>query len=528
MENREKKNKKPTIKLGTKSQHAGYFMPMLESFASREGLNEVVKNRVVKSCDLLDAGVPLFPNDFRKEHSISWVLDKFGDLEGDALESQEDVVAIAGRIVSLRSFGKVAFFHIMDQTGRVQCYATREHLDEATHNLVKKLDIGDIVGVSGHLFRTKTGELTIACRKIKLITRSLRPLPEKYHGLKDMETRYRQRYVDLIVTPRAREIFFKRSLIVREFRRFMEDRGFMEVETPMMQPLAGGATARPFKTHHNALDIGLYMRIAPELYLKRLLVGGFEKVFELNRNFRNEGIDTRHNPEFTMCEFYWAYATFENLMDLTEELFAHLAQCTCGSTVIPYQGEMIDLTPGKWTRMSFYDSLTVIGGHQPEFYNDYTQVQNYIRQKGEKAADSESLQKLHAKLFDLDVEGKLIQPHFIYHYPTEISPLSRRNDKDPGLTDRFELFITGRELSNAFSELNDPVDQRLRFEDQVREKEAGDDEAHSMDEDYLRALEYGMPPAAGQGVGIDRLVMLLTDSASIREVILFPLLRPEI
>ena len=528
MENREKKNKKPIVKLGTKSPHAGYFMPMLESFATREGLNEVVKNRVVKSCDLLDAGVPLFPNDFRKAHSISWVLDKFGELEDEALETQEDVVALAGRIVSLRSFGKVAFFHIMDQTGRIQGYATREHLDEATHNLVKKLDIGDIIGISGHLFRTKTGELTIACRSIKLITRSLRPLPEKYHGLKDMETRYRQRYVDLIVTPRSREIFLKRSLIVREFRRFMEDRGFMEVETPMMQPLAGGATARPFKTHHNALDIGLYMRIAPELYLKRLLVGGFEKVFELNRNFRNEGIDTKHNPEFTMCEFYWAYATFEDLMDLTEELFAHLAQCACGTTVVPFQGEMIDLTPGKWTRMSFYDSLTIIGGHQPEFYNDYARVQNYIRQRGEKAADSESLQKLHAKLFDLDVEGKLIQPHFIYHYPTEISPLSRRNDNNPGLTDRFELFITGRELSNAFSELNDPVDQRLRFEDQVREKEAGDDEAHSMDEDYLRALEYGMPPAAGQGVGIDRLVMLLTDSASIREVILFPLLRPEV
>jgi len=527
VENREKKNKKPAVKLGTKSKYAGYFMPMLESFAAREGLNEVVKNRVVKACDLLDAGVPLFPNDFRKEHSIAWVLDKFGDLEGDALEKQEDVVAIAGRIVSLRSFGKVAFFHIMDQTGRVQCYAAREHLDDATHSLVKKLDIGDIVGVSGHLFRTKTGELTIACRTIKLITRSMRPLPEKYHGLKDMETRYRQRYVDLIVTPRAREIFFKRSQIVREFRHFMEDHGFMEVETPMMQPLAGGAAAKPFKTHHNALDMGLYMRIAPELYLKRLLVGGFEKVFELNRNFRNEGIDTRHNPEFTMCEFYWAYATFEDLMDLTEKLFAHLAQTVCGTTVVPYQGEMIDLTPGKWTRMSFYDSLTVIGGHQPEFYNDYSRVQNYIRQRGEKAADSESLQKLHAKLFDLDVEGKLVQPHFIYHYPTEISPLSRRNDNDPALTDRFELFITGREISNAFSELNDPVDQRLRFEDQVREKEAGDDEAHSMDEDYLRALEYGMPPAAGQGVGIDRLVMLLTDSASIREVILFPLLRPE-
>ena len=286
--------------------------------------------------------------------------------------------------------------------------------------------------------------------------------------------------------------------------------------------------ARDAAKAETSLDLPLFLRIAPELYLKRLLVGGFEKVFELNRNFRNEGIDTRHNPEFTMCEFYWAYATFEDLMDFTEQLFAHLAMTACGTTVVPYQGEMIDLTPGKWTRLSFYDSLTQVGGHAPEFYNDYGKVKAYIRSRGEKAADSESLQKLHAKLFDLDVEGKLIQPHFIYHYTTEISPLSRRNDEHPELTDRFELFITGRELSNAFSELNDPVDQRLRFEDQVREREAGDDEAHSMDQDYLRALEYGMPPAAGQGVGIDRLVMLLTDCASIREVILFPLLRPEV
>ena len=500
---------------------------MLESFAARDDLNEVIKNRVSKACDLLDAGVPLFPNDFHKDHAVSWVLEKFGGLEGDDLEKQEDVFAIAGRIVSLRSFGKVAFFHLMDQSGRIQCYASREHLDEETYKIVKKLDVGDIVGVSGHLFRTKTGELTIACRSLKLITRSMRPLPEKYHGLKDMETRYRQRYVDLIVTPRAREIFAKRSLIVREFRRFMEEHGFMEVETPMMHPLAGGAAARPFVTHHNALDIDLYLRIAPELYLKRLLVGGFEKVFELNRSFRNEGIDTRHNPEFTMCEFYWAYATFEDLMNFTEKLFAHLAMAACGTTVVTYQGQEIDLTPGRWKRLSFYDSLTEIGGHSPDFYNDYSKVRTYIRERGEKAADSESLQKLQAKLFDLDVEGKLIQPHFIYHYPTEISPLSRRNDQRPEITDRFELFITGRELSNAFSELNDPVDQRLRFEEQVREREAGDDEAHSMDEDYLRALEYGMPPAAGQGVGIDRLVMLLTDSASIREVILFPLLRPE-
>ena len=500
---------------------------MLESLAARDDLNEVIKNRVIKACDLLDAGVPLFPNDFHKDHAVSWVLEKFGGLEGDDLEKQEDVFAIAGRIVSLRSFGKVAFFHLMDQSGRIQCYASREHLDEETYKIVKKLDVGDIVGVSGHLFRTKTGELTIACRSLKLITRSMRPLPEKYHGLKDMETRYRQRYVDLIVTPRAREIFAKRSLIVREFRRFMEEHGFMEVETPIMQPLAGGATAKPFKTHHNALDLDLFLRIAPELYLKRLLVGGFEKVFELNRSFRNEGIDTRHNPEFTMCEFYWAYATFEDLMNFTEKLFAHLAMAACGTTVVTYQGQEIDLTPGRWKRLSFYDSLTEIGGHSPDFYNDYSKVRTYIRERGEKAADSESLQKLQAKLFDLDVEGKLIQPHFIYHYPTEISPLSRRNDQRPEITDRFELFITGRELSNAFSELNDPVDQRLRFEEQVREREAGDDEAHSMDEDYLRALEYGMPPAAGQGVGIDRLVMLLTDSASIREVILFPLLRPD-
>ena len=500
---------------------------MLESFAARDDLNEVIKNRVSKACDLLDAGVPLFPNDFHKDHAVSWVLENFGGLEGDDLEKQEDVFAIAGRIVSLRSFGKVAFFHLMDQSGRIQCYASREHLDEETYKIVKKLDVGDIVGVSGHLFRTKTGELTIACRSLKLITRSMRPLPEKYHGLKDMETRYRQRYVDLIVTPRAREIFAKRSLIVREFRRFMEEHGFMEVETPIMQPLAGGATAKPFKTHHNALDLDLFLRIAPELYLKRLLVGGFEKVFELNRSFRNEGIDTRHNPEFTMCEFYWAYATFADLMNFTEKLFAHLAMAACGTTVVTYQGQEIDLTPGRWKRLSFYDSLTEIGGHSPDFYNDYSKVRTYIRERGEKAADSESLQKLQAKLFDLDVEGKLIQPHFIYHYPTEISPLSRRNDQRPEITDRYALFITGRELSNGFSELNDPVDQRLRFEEQVREREAGDDEAHSMDEDYLRALEYGMPPAAGQGVGIDRLVMLLTDSASIREVILFPLLRPE-
>ena len=347
MEDREKSPQKPKVKLNTKSAHAAYFMPMLEGLAKRDDLNEVVKNRVAKACDLLDAGVPLFPNDFRKEHAISEVLEQYGELEGEALEQAGEVFALAGRIVSLRSFGKVIFFHLMDQSGRIQCYASREELDADVFAVVKKLDIGDIVGVSGHLFRTKTGELTIACRTLKLITRSMRPLPEKYHGLKDMETRYRQRYVDLTVNERARDIFRKRSLIVSEFRSFLQEKGFMEVETPMMQPLAGGATARPFITHHNALDLQLYMRIAPELYLKRLLVGGFEKVFELNRNFRNEGIDTRHNPEFTMCEFYWAYATFRDLMDLTEELLSPIR--VRRSTSRPAAGSASPST-SRWNR----------------------------------------------------------------------------------------------------------------------------------------------------------------------------------
>ncbi|MBQ7584926.1 MAG: lysine--tRNA ligase [Desulfovibrionaceae bacterium] len=500
---------------------------MLESLAAHDELNEVVKNRVSKACDLLDSGIKLFPNTFQKEHPIDWLKEQYESLGAEELEQVPEIQGVTGRIITLRSFGKAAFMTIQDQNARIQCHVTRDILGDDIYKNVKKFDIGDIIGVSGKLFRTKTGELTISCTEAVLITRSMRPLPEKYHGLKDMETRYRQRYVDLIVTPRTREIFVKRSQIVREFRNFMEAQGFMEVETPMMQSIAGGAQAKPFVTHHNALDMELFMRIAPELYLKRLVVGGFEKVFELNRNFRNEGIDTRHNPEFTTCEFYWAYADFYKLMDLTEELFAYLATKVCGSTVIPYQGETIDLTPGHWQRLSFYEAIEKIGGHKPEFYNDYSKVKDYIRKRGEKAADTENLPKLQAKLFDLDVEEKLVQPHFIYHYPAAISPLSRRNDEDPLLTDRFELFVTGRELANAFSELNDPIDQRIRFEQQVQERDAGDDEAHCMDEDYLRALEYGMPPAAGEGIGIDRLVMLLTDTASIREVILFPLLRAE-
>lgn len=514
------------VKIATKSPNAAYFSHMLQSMSEKDELNEVIKNRVVKSCDIIDSGVKLYANGFIKTDYAADILSKHADIYEEALANAGEF-KLAGRIISLRSFGKVAFFHIRDVSGSIQCYAAKEILGDESYALFKKFDTGDLVGVTGNLFRTKTDELTLECKSITLLTKSIRPLPEKYHGLKDMELRYRQRYVDLIVTPRTREIFEKRIKILSLFRRFMEDRGFLEVETPILQPIPGGATARPFTSHHNALDLRLYMRIAPELYLKRLLVGGFEKVFELNRNFRNEGTSTRHNPEFTMCEFYWAYATFEDLMQLTEELIGYIAQEVCGSTIIEYQGQEVDLTPGKWHRVSFFESLETIGGHKPEFYNDYDKLSEYIRQRGEKIIEGEKLAKIQAKLFDMDVEPKLIQPHFIYHYPTDISPLSRRNDENPEVTDRFELFITGRELANAFSELNDPVDQRGRFEDQVAEKEAGDDEAHPMDDDYLRALEYGMPPAAGQGIGIDRLVMLLTDAASIREVILFPLLKPE-
>ncbi len=529
MENKGKQQKQKTIKIASKSPHVGYFTSMLESFAARDDLNEVVKNRVVKACDIMDAGIALYPNDFVKEHEIDDVIQKHAGLDVDGLTelAKQQTFSIAGRIMALRSFGKAAFFHVMDQSGRMQCYAVKADMGDEAYAIFKKFDIGDIVGVQGTLFLTQTGELTLHCTSIRLLSRSMRQLPEKYHGLKDMETRYRQRYVDLLVTPKTREIFQKRSQIVREFRNFMESEGFLEVETPMMQPIAGGATAKPFMTHHNALDMQLYLRIAPELYLKRLLVGGLEKVFEINRNFRNEGISTRHNPEFTMCEFYWAYATFEDLMDLTEKLLGHIVQKVCGATIINYQGQDIDLTPGTWKRISFHDSLEEIGGHKPEFYQDAQKVRDFVRSRGEKVVENESLGKLQAKLFDLDVEPKLIQPTFIYHYPTDISPLSRRNDKNPDITDRYEFFIVGREHGNAFSELNDPMDQRSRFEAQVREKEAGDDEACAMDEDYLRALEYAMPPAAGQGIGIDRLVMLLTDSASIREVILFPLLKSE-
>jgi lysyl-tRNA synthetase class 2 len=489
--------------------------------------SHVLKQRQEKANLLEDSGLELFPNDFKKDTDISHILESYSHLEQEDLPAEDTTFTIAGRVISFRSFGKATFLHLQDQTGKIQVFVQRDVIGPETYKLFKKFDIGDIIGVTGSLFRTKTNELTVSATTIKLLTKSFRPLPEKYHGLKDVEARYRQRYVDLIVNPRVREIFKVRTQVVARMRRILDSKGFMEVETPMMQPIPGGATAKPFETHHNALDMKLYLRIAPELYLKRLLVGGLEKVYEINRNFRNEGISTQHNPEFTMLEFYWAFATFYDLMDLTEDIFSTLAGDILGTTRITYQENEIDLA-SPWSRIPFHQALEDIGGLSPEQYQDPDTAKQLINRLGENARVNETLGKLQAKLFDILVEPKLVQPHFIYHYPTDISPLSRRNPENPDVTDRFELFIAGREMANAFSELNDPRDQKERFQEQVLAKEKGDEESHFMDEDYIRSLEYGMPPAAGEGIGIDRLVMLLTDSPSIREVILFPHLKPEV
>lgn len=491
-----------------------------------ENTSQLLRQRQDKATQLEAEGLELFPNDFRKDTDIISILERFQKTPAEELEQSEHRYAVAGRIMAIRSFGKATFLHLQDHSGRLQVFVQSKTIGQEQYKIFKKFDIGDFLGVRGALFRTKTNELTLLAQKVQLVTKSLRPLPEKYHGLKDVEARYRRRYVDLIVNPRTKEIFKSRTKIVRLLRNYFDQAGFQEVETPMMQPIPGGATAKPFETFHNALNMKLYLRIAPELYLKRLLVGGFERVYEINRNFRNEGISTQHNPEFTMLEFYWAYANFYDLMDFTEQLFAHLAEEVCGQTRITYQGQEIDLTP-PWKRVSFYNSLEEIGDLAPEDYQDREKAKALVLKLGENVQIKEKLGKIQAKLFDLLVEPKLIQPHFIYHYPTEISPLSRKNAKHPEITDRFELFIAGREMANAFSELNDPRDQKERFEEQAKAKAQGDEESHFMDEDYVQALEYGMPPAAGEGIGIDRLVMLLTDSPSIREVILFPLLKPE-
>lgn len=491
-----------------------------------EELNQVLRQRRQKAQELEDLGTALYANDFQPTHKVSEVLANEDTIRNAAEDHIGPEWTIAGRIMSMRKFGKAAFLHIQDASGKIQIYIKKDHVGEDAFTIFKKLDIGDIVGFKGTLFITQKGELSLMTNSFKPISKSLRPLPEKFHGLTDVEMRYRQRYVDLIVNAEVKETFKKRVEIIRLIRDFLNNREFMEVETPMMHPISGGATARPFKTHHNALNMDLYLRVAPELYLKRLLVGGFDRVFEINRNFRNEGLSTRHNPEFTMLEFYQAYSTYFELMDLTEEMISWIASEVTGSMMINYQGQEVDLSP-PWRRLTMDDALVEIGNIPHDILQDLEKLKGKAAELGIKLDTHAGAGKIKTELFELLVEEKLIDPTFITAYPTEVSPLARRNNQDPTVTDRFELFITGREIANAFSELNDPIDQRKRMEKQIAER--GDDQEISpeLDNDFLRALEYGMPPAAGEGIGIDRLVMLLTDSASIRDVILFPHLRPE-
>ncbi|MDR1677082.1 MAG: lysine--tRNA ligase [Deltaproteobacteria bacterium] len=485
----------------------------------------VIQARIQKALDMASAGIRLYPNTFRPTDKIEQIRAEFGELSAEDLEGQEVSRKIAGRLMAKRDYGKSVFFDLIDPTGKIQIYARKDRLPVETFELIKKIDIGDIVGLSGSLFKTRTGELTVLVSEFELVTKNMWPLAEKFHEM-NVELKYRRRYLDLIMNEESRRVFKLRSEIIKAVRDFMLDRGFVEVETPMMHPIPGGATAKPFVTKHNALDRELFLRIAPELYLKRLLVGGFDRVFEINRSFRNEGLSIQHNPEFTMMEFYQSYADYLELMDTTEELVVTVAQKVLGTTQITYQAQEVNFDR-PWTRLSFYDSLVKVGGMPKEAITDKKLALKFLASLGVEMDDDEVHGKVLAKIFDLEVEPTLLNPTFITHYPADISPLARRSDNDPTLTDRFELFVVGRELANAFSELNDPLDQRKRFLDQVAEREAGDEESMYLDEDYVLALMYGMPPAAGEGVGIDRLVMLLTNAASIRDVIFFPHMRSD-
>jgi len=487
--------------------------------------NALIAQRKSKLAALREAG-NAFPNDFRRDVMAGELHAEYGEKSNEELEANPVRVKVAGRMMSRRIMGKASFAHVQDMSGKIQLFVTRDELAEGFYNQqFKKWDIGDIIGAEGCLFKTKTGELSVRVDDIRLLTKSLRPLPEKWHGLADQETKYRQRYLDLIMNEVTRETFRVRSQVVDYMRRFLLERQYMEVETPMMHAIPGGATARPFMTHHNALDMQLFLRVAPELYLKRLVVGGFERVFEINRNFRNEGLSTRHNPEFTMVEFYQAYADYRDLMDLTEEMLRGMAQAIHGSTSIEYQGETFDF--GKpFARMTVLESILHFN---PEIKLEQLQSLDEARrlagELGIPLKDSYGLGKVQIEIFEKTAEHRLMDPTFITAYPTEVSPLARRSDNDPFVTDRFEFFVGGREIANGFSELNDAEDQAGRFRQQVEEKDAGDDEAMHYDEDYIVALEHGMPPTAGEGIGIDRLVMLFTDSASIRDVLLFPHMR---
>ncbi len=489
--------------------------------------NEQIAQRRSKLAGLRAVANP-YPNDFRPDSLAAPIHAQYEDLSQDQLEQRSIEVKVAGRMMSRRIMGKASFCHLQDRSGRIQLFVQRDALPEGAYNeAFKKWDLGDILGAEGTLFKTRTGELSVRVTAIRLLTKALRPLPEKYHGLADQEMRYRQRYLDLIMNPHSRRVFEIRAGVVGSIRKFMQERQFLEVETPMMQVMPGGAVAKPFVTHHNALGMDLYLRVAPELYLKRLVVGGVERVFEINRNFRNEGISTQHNPEFTMLEFYQAYADYHEFMDLTEAMVRETCSVVLGSMACEYQGEKFDFAMPftrltlKQAVLNYNPDLPAAGIDDLDTLVAYAETLD-IQLKGDFGAG-----RVQTEIFDETVEHNLRQPTFITEYPVEVSPLSRANDDDPRVADRFELFIAGREIANGFSELNDPEDQAERFKNQVAQREGGDDEAMYFDEDYIRALEYGLPPTAGEGIGIDRLVMLLTDSASIRDVLLFPHMRPE-
>jgi lysyl-tRNA synthetase, class II len=489
--------------------------------------NEQIKQRRDKLAALRGEGFD-FPNDFRPTHQATQLAEEYGGWDADRLEQAAVTVSLAGRMMSRRIMGKAAFADLQDRSGRMQVFVQRDVLPEGFYNRqFKKWDIGDILGVRGELFRTRTGELSVRVDEIRLLTKALRPLPEKFHGLSDPELRYRQRYVDLIMNPDVRRTFQVRAAAIQYIREFFIARDFLEVETPMMQVIPGGAVARPFVTHHNALDMDLYLRVAPELFLKRLVVGGFERVFEINRNFRNEGVSTQHNPEFTMLEFYQAYADYTDLMDLTETLLRGLASEVLGREAVAYQGQEIDFAQ-PFKRVAVSEAVLE---RNPALaasdLGDLRPLSEFGRSLGIEGQAHWGEGKWLMEIFEKTVEDRLVQPTFVTMFPVEVSPLSRVNDDDPSVTDRFELFIAGREIANGFSELNDAEDQAERFRRQVADKQAGDEEAMHFDQDYIRALEYGLPPTAGEGIGIDRLVMLLADCASIRDVLLFPHMRPE-
>ncbi|WP_163972114.1 lysine--tRNA ligase [Oceanobacillus halotolerans] len=489
-----------------------------------EELNEQMQVRREKLDMYREKGINAFGGKFTRTHLSDELIQRFDAFSKEELEEKDERVTIAGRVMTKRGKGKAGFAHIQDLSGQIQIYVRKDQIGEEAYEIFKSVDIGDIVGVTGVMFKTKVGELSVKAKEFQLLTKALRPLPDKYHGLKDIEQRYRQRYLDLITNMDSRETFVLRSKIIQSMRRYLDGQGFLEVETPMMHGIPGGASARPFETHHNALDIPLYMRIAIELHLKRLIVGGMEKVYEVGRVFRNEGVSTRHNPEFTMIELYEAYADFHDIMALTENLIANIAKEVLGSTTVTYGDYEVNLEP-EWKRLHMVDAVKEHTG--VDFWQQMTdeQARGLAKEHNVEIQDSMTFGHVVNEFFEQKVEESLIQPTFIYGHPVEISPLAKKNEEDERFTDRFELFIVGREHANAFSELNDPIDQRERFEEQVKERAEGNDEAHLMDEDFLESLEYGMPPTGGLGIGIDRLVMLLTNSPSIRDVLLFPQMR---